>query len=919
MPRIGGYSGNFNAGGSGRSLNPADPYYGNKIVHVVSGSYTTSTTSTTTISNLTYDTTWSGSNFTVSGNTITFTGQFSTVVYALRQTSGKVYLEFYCISPGPDTYGCYIGVQRQPTRAGNFHDSLSSNGNLGLGTSLAPLAAATTYGVLIDIDAQTVSWNNGTAVAIPGTGALYFGVYDGTSSGTGSGTVNWGVTSFVNTIPAGAVAAGAITTSSGGANNLAIVDTGINQYSITNTSVLQSGISPYGSRWSGYFGGTGNYLYNANSSFNIGGATAKWNFECWVYPIASTPAVSTSFYFFCIGNGGGFGNSFALTWDTSTNRFQFSQGNGGSNPVLFTTTNTYPGARWYYVAVSCDANGIRRLYIDGVLDGTQTYALALASGTGWIINGSNDNNGLGYQGGTFYISNVRFNVGDALYASTSFTVPSAPLSATPQTQLLICQDNIFKDNSTFARSLTKSGANVSPAPFNKFSPKSLARVTDYSGSGYFNGSTTFLQIANAPALNLAGVTWTVECWLRPDGAIGYGSYRTIFAKRASGSSSTSYEGYLRISTGVISYFNGTNYESTVTLQSGAWSHCAWVYDGTNLKIYVNGVSVFTLATTIVELDQPLIIGNARGFSEFYGGWISNFRIVKGTAVYTGNFTPPSKPLKRSGADSALSYTNTTNVNTTFPATNTSLFLEFSNLAFYDQVGNRYFTTVGSTGKTTTVTKWNQGSINLGGGGATASMYSTDAATTNPATTVITLPAAFTIECWVYLNNNGRHVIVGEPSGNVTSTTYAFGIFNTSGANGSTGAVKGLCLILSPINNSGGNMLYSSQYPTLNQWTHIAVTRTNSNEVMFFMDGIKGSTSNDNANAQAGSNLGSAPNLSGSLNMSLYFGDFNGFTSGGNAITMAAGFNGYLEDFAIYNGVAKYTATFTKPGRPIITK
>jgi hypothetical protein len=115
------------------------------------------------------------------------------------------------------------------------------------------------------------------------------------------------------------------------------------------------------------------------------------------------------------------------------------------------------------------------------------------------------------------------------------------------------------------------------------------------------------------------------------------------------------------------------------------------------------------------------------------------------------------------------------------------------------------------------------------------------------------------------------------------------------------------------------MLYSGQYPTLNQWTHVAVTRTSSNEVMFFMDGIKGSTANDNANAQAGSNLGTAPNLSGSLNMSLYFGDFDGFTAGGNAITMAAGFNGYIEDFAIYNGVAKYTASFTKPGRPITTK
>jgi hypothetical protein len=913
MPRLGGYSGNFNAGGSGRGLNPADPYYANKIVHIVSGSYTTSTTSTTTISNLSYDTTWSGSNFSASGNTITFSGQFSTVVYALRQSSGKVYLEFLCISPGSDSYGCYIGVQRQPLRAGNFHDSTSGNGNQGLGVSLAPLTASTTYGVLIDIDAQTVSWNNGTAVAIPGTGALYFGVYDGTSSSFGSGTVNWGVTSFVNAIPAGAVAAGTISTSSGGATNLAIVDTSVYQNTVTNTLVTQGSISPYGDKWSGYFGATGNYIYNANSAFNIGSATATWNFECWVYPIISV--TNTYLVFFAIGNGGSFGNSFIASWDYTTTKFRFSQSNGSSGPVDFTTTNTYPGARWYHVAISCDANGVRRMYINGVLDGTQTYSLALSSGTGWIINGQNDNNGLGWSGGTFYISNVRFVVGTPLYTtSTSFTVPSPPLSITTQTQLLICQDNIFKDNSVYARTLTKTGTNSGTVPFNKFSPKSLSRLTDYSGGGYFNGSTTLLQLQNTPAITLTGTTWTIECWLRPSG--DYSVYRTIFAKRASGSGSTSYEGYLKISTGVISYYNGTEYSSTVTLQPNTWSHCAWVYDATNLKIYVNGVNVFTLATTITELDQPLIIGGARGYTEYYSGWMSNFRMVKGTAVYTGNFTPPSKPLKLSGPDSATSYKSTTNVDITFPATNTSVFLEFANLAFYDQAGLRYFNTVGSTGKTTAVTKWSKGSINIAGGGAISSMYSTDP---SPNNAVITLPAAFTIECWVYLNNSGRHVIVGEPSGNVTSTTYGFGIFNTSGANGSTGVTKGLCLILSPINNSGGNMLYSGQYPTLNQWTHVAVTRTTANEVMFFMDGIKGSTVNDNSNAQAGSNLGTAPNLSGSLNMSLYFGDFDGFTSGGNAITMASGFNGYIEDFAIYNGVAKYTATFTKPGRPIITK
>jgi len=746
MPRLGGYSGNFNIGGSGRNINPTDPYYSNKIVHIVPGSFTSTTTAT----------------------------------------------------------------------------------------------------------------------------------------------------------------------------NLAAIDTGPNSATIVSTSSFsQTSLSPYGSRWSGFFGITGSYISGSDAAFNISGAGATWNFECWVYPIAPTASVATSFYFFCIGSGSAYGNLFGLQWDSGNNKFQFSQGDGlTTNPVFFTTTNTYPGGKWYHVAVSCTSSGVRRLYVDGVLDGTQTYTFGLVGATTWVINGNNDGSGLGYVGGTFYISNVRFVSGTTLYTtSTSFTVPSSPLSVTTQTQLLTCQDNIFKDNSIYSRTITKGGLNSGTVPFNKFSSKSGSRISDFSGSGYFDGTSSSLQFVNSSYLDLSGTSWTIECWIRP--SRNYTTNRTIFTKRSSASSVTSYAGFLKATTGVISYFNGTEYNSTVTLQAGAWSHCAWVYDGANLIIYVNGVNIYSVATNIIDIDQTFTIGASRGYSEFYAGHISNFRMVRGVVVYTGNFTPPFKPLKQSGTDSADSYKSKTNVNTTFPSSNTSLFLEFANSAFNDQAGLRYFNTVGAAGKKNSITKWGNGSLYIPVGGATASINSQDSI---PDNSIITFPAAFTIECWVYLTNSGRHVIIGDSRGTaLTVTTYGFGIFNNSGANGSSGVIKGLCLLLSPINNYGGNMLYSGQYPTLNQWTHVAVTRTASNEIMFFMDGVKGTTSNDNSNAQPSSVFSQAPNILGSMNMTLYFGDFNGFTSGTNAIQLASGFNGYIEDFAIYNGVAKYTASFTKPGRPIITK
>jgi len=169
----------------------------------------------------------------------------------------------------------------------------------------------------------------------------------------------------------------------------------------------------------------------------------------------------------------------------------------------------------------------------------------------------------------------------------------------------------------------------------------LTNTSSYSVS--FNGSSSFLQIQHTTNFNLNNLAWTAECWIRPDG--DYSAYRTIFCKRVSGSGTTSYEGYLRLSSGVISFYNGTNYESSYTLTAGVWSHCAWVYTGSTLNIYVNGSLVYSVAISMgADNTEPFLIGNARGYSEYFNGYISNFRMVKFLPVYTGNFTPTTSPL-----------------------------------------------------------------------------------------------------------------------------------------------------------------------------------------------------------------------------------------------------------------------------------
>jgi hypothetical protein len=107
----------------------------------------------------------------------------------------------------------------------------------------------------------------------------------------------------------------------------------------------------------------------------------------------------------------------------------------------------------------------------------------------------------------------------------------------------------------------------------------------------------------------------------------------------------------------VSIGNGTSTDtissnSAITLNT--WNHYAFVRNGNLFKLYVNGVAQTQTLTSSISLPAQLSgymqIGNAGGL---YAGRITNFRIVKGTAVYTANFTPTTQPLRAISGTSLL--------------------------------------------------------------------------------------------------------------------------------------------------------------------------------------------------------------------------------------------------------------------------
>ena len=162
--------------------------------------------------------------------------------------------------------------------------------------------------------------------------------------------------------------------------------------------------------------------------------------------------------------------------------------------------------------------------------------------------------------------------------------------------------------------------------------------------GIFNGnSDSALWYPDSTALSLAGYPFTIECWVNPSG--DYSTERRIFAK-TNDSGTFSYTGYLASSNGYISFQSDAVYNSTTKLSSNVWSHCAWVYDGSKINIYVNGVSVYNSTVSITDVSSSkLRVGGGYDDSQnLFSGKIYNLRIIKGLALYTSNFLPPKSPL-----------------------------------------------------------------------------------------------------------------------------------------------------------------------------------------------------------------------------------------------------------------------------------
>jgi hypothetical protein len=193
---------------------------------------------------------------------------------------------------------------------------------------------------------------------------------------------------------------------------------------------------------------------------------------------------------------------------------------------------------------------------------------------------------------------------------------------------------------------------------------SIDEVSLAAGAVSFNGTSQYLSAANATEFNFGTNNFTVECWFFCTTAPGASAYSTLITTGWPTDSQGIYLGLF--GTNQIGWLLGNGgwfFSSTpaTTYSTNTWNHLALVRVGTTYTVYLNGTSIdsTTNGTALTYSNNALYLGG-RTF-QYYTGYMSNVRVVKGTAVYTANFTPPQAILPAvSGTSLLLNVTNSTN-------------------------------------------------------------------------------------------------------------------------------------------------------------------------------------------------------------------------------------------------------------------
>ena len=413
------------------------------------------------------------------------------------------------------------------------------------------------------------------------------------------------------------------------------------------------------------------------------------------------------------------------------------------------------------------------------------------------------------------------------------------------------QNNTFLDSSTNNFTITRNG-NATQGTFTPFS-----QAAGY-WDNYFDGTGDYLSLASNAAFTVGTGDLTIEAWVYIT-SFGIG-YAGILSGRVE--TGPNYPGLgLVIDANKFSFtiLNNSNaLIDSVDAPTNQWVHVVGVRSGTSAALFVNGVRKVSSTNSENGTSSAMNLGRFYPATDnyYFNGYISNARIVKGTAVYDPTqttLTVPTTPL-------------TAITNTSLLTCQSNRFVDNSTnnftLTANGNVAVQPFSPFAPTAAYSTAVNGGSGYFN--GTSDYLSLSSTAGAfrTSN-----------FTVEGWVFStqtqSGSGAYFFCGD------TTAFVLGMIGDKVSCGYSLVAYTYTGVISIPNNT---------------WTHISAVRNGSTTYVYVNGVLDGSFSDTR--------------------------DYNPTISYIAGITTSYNFFGYVSNIRAVNGTAVYTAAFTPPTAPV---
>ena len=635
---------------------------------------------------------------------------------------------------------------------------------------------------------------------------------------------------------------------------------------------------------SAYFDGTGDYLTVSPTTDLANLMNGDFTIEFWMYSPETGIDGTYGDSIIGVDNGGG-----GTGWIVRTYGSKLQWVYDGQGAYDIATFN--PSANtWHHIAFVRSGTTLK-CYTDGTERTVTSYADRRLSTTysikiGKVYPSQNDD----YNG---YLDEIR--ISNSARYTANFTAPIAPFVNDSNTLLLIHADGtngstVFRDDNGItgaaAKTLTASGnAQLSTAQY-KFGTSSLL----------LDGNGDYLTVTNAHDLNFQKNDFTIEAWVYFD-ALSTSNRHTLISNGVS-SFTTGWIKFAAADLGAAYYPQVTAYDyssggspmmtSSTAVSNNTWYHIAWVRNGTNHYLYLDGTQVASNTdSTARGINVNMNLSGTQigryGFDNgtppsatYMDGYIDEMRISN-VARYTAAFTPSTTAFTPDGNTLFLSHFEGANASTTI----------------LDSGGRsqKGITAVNNAQISTAQSKF---------GGASALFDGTNDYLTlgaNSITDDLALTSNYwTVEYWARITSHigafQNTVAIWNDQTGVGNVYY----FSTNMYNGTN--KMGFQYIYGT-NSDSGSLTFGSTLAT-GVWQHHAFVR-NGNTLTAYLDGVSQGTHD-----MTGRTIDiTGYNNSGANSVPVNI---------GAASTGAGSFNGYLDEIRI-SKVARYTAAFTPSTTP----